>query len=90
MKGFGETAEPVNTTKTRAAGFIRCRRIGIRWDKKWTRDASQPSDGFLLPAGTDPAELAALCSAWETMDEDARHMVRLTAAAVVEGTGSIQ
>lgn len=83
LKGFDDTQQ-ANTSKTAAAAFVRCRRVGIRWEKKWTRDTSQPIDGFLLPAGTDPAEVAALCKTWDEADADARQLLRLTASAVVE------
>jgi hypothetical protein len=81
LKGFGDDSR---VATPRAHGFIRCRRMGMRWEKKWTRDASQPIDGFVLPAGTDPSEIASLCRAWEGMDTDGRHLLRLTAEAVVQ------
>lgn len=82
MKGFGDgvhLAAPV-----RAHGFVRYRHRFGTWEKKWTRDTTQPPDGFVLPAGTSPAEVAALCRTWEGMDADGRHLLRLTASAVVE------
>lgn len=82
MKGFGDDARV--SAPVRAHGFIRCRFRYRTWEKKWTRDATQPADGFVLPAATDPAEVAALCRTWESMDADGRHLLRLTAAAVVE------
>lgn len=88
LKGFDEapaTARPA-TPAPGATGFLRCRRIPGGWEQKWTRDTTQPKDGFLLPAGTDPAEVSALCRAWDSMDADARHLVHLTANAVVEQT----
>ena len=80
LKGYG-AAEPETT---RGAGFIRCRRIGMRWEKKWTRDAAQPTDGFVLPAGVDPAQVDELCRTWEATDAGGRQLVQLTAAAVVQ------
>ena len=69
---------------SRAVGYLRCRRVGMRWEKKWTRQTAQPADGFLLPAGTAPAEVSALCETWESLDADGRHLLQLTAIAVVE------
>lgn len=66
-------------------GFIRCERINRRWQQKWTTDSKQPEHGFLLPAGTEPADVQTLCEAWDSMDEDGRHLLQLTATAVVEG-----
>lgn len=71
-------------SSTPVRGFIRCRFQNRRWQKKWTRDASQPADGFVLPAGTNPSDLEALCRSWEGMDDGARSLVQLTAIAVNE------
>ena len=71
-------------------GFIRCRYVHRRWEMKWTREASQPSDGFTLPAGTARAEVDALCAAWEGMDDDSRHLVRITANVVAQQTTYVQ
>lgn len=82
LKGFEEPAGLRSTPG--AAGFLRCRRVNQRWEKKWTRNTAQPADGFLLPAGTAAAEVDALCKAWESMDDDGRRLLQLTASAVVE------
>ena len=83
LKGFEDVPSGLRTTPG-ASGFLRCRRVNTRWEKKWTRNTAQPADGFLLPAGTAPAEVTALCEAWESMDEDGRRLLQLTASAVVE------
>jgi hypothetical protein len=87
LKGFDETPPPPPAAPTHAAGYLRCRHVHRAWEKKWTRDATQPPDGFVVPAGTPQAEVDALCSTWETSDEDGRRLLQLTAAAVVEGPG---
>lgn len=79
----GESA-PTSTAGVQPLGFIRCRAIYRRWEKKWTRDASHPDDGFTVPAGTPVAEVEALCRAWESMDDDSRELLRLTANVVAE------
>ena len=79
----GESA-PSSTAGVKPLGFLRCRFVHRRWEKKWTRDASQPDDGFTVPAGTGRAEVEALCHAWEDMDDDSRELVRLTANVVAE------
>jgi hypothetical protein len=82
---FHGTPEPFLTQpETRVAGFIRCRFIYRRWEKKWTRDAAQPTDGFTLPATTEWNEVDALCRFWEDMNDDARQLVRVTADAVAQ------
>ena len=84
LKGFDEDRLRAASPAQSAAGFLRCRRIGNTWEKKWTRDTTQPKDGFLLPAGTEPSEVNSLCRTWEELDADGRHLVQLTASAVVE------
>jgi len=84
LKGSGDETHTATQAPAPGQGFLRCRRVGNSWEKKWTRDPVQPKDGFVLPAGTDPAEVAALCRTWETLDDDGRHLLRLTAGAVVE------
>ncbi len=88
LKGF-EGQPGAKPATPHAAGFLRCRRIGMRWEKKWTRNTAQPPDGFLLPAGTAPAEVNALCAAWESMDGDGRRLLQLTASAVVESAVAV-
>lgn len=83
MKGFDEKPAARPATPG-AVGFLRCRRVGMRWEKKWTRNSAQPPDGFLLPAGTTPAEVNALCAAWDSMDDEGRRLLQATASAVVE------
>ncbi|HET8799118.1 MAG TPA: hypothetical protein VFO89_15605, partial [Thermoanaerobaculia bacterium] len=68
----------------RVAAFIRCRRFLHRWDRKWTRDAAQPEDGFTVPATLDERELALLCRMWDGSDEEGRALLRETARASVE------
>ena len=85
LKGFDDTQRASGTASAvSATGFLRCRRIAGGWEKKWTRDTTQPENGFLLPAGTDPSEVTALCDTWDALDADGRHLVQLTANAVVE------
>lgn len=80
----GEEDEQRRASSAHAAGFIRCRYLHRRWEKKWTRESAQPLDGFVLPAGTDPKDVDALCRTWESMDADARCLLQLTAQAVVD------
>jgi hypothetical protein len=67
--------------------FIRCRRRFHRWERKWTRDRSQPDDGFTVPASIDENELSLLCRMWDTADLDEREILRQTARASVESAG---
>jgi hypothetical protein len=60
--------------------FMRCRLRGRSWTKSWTRDQSQPGDGFTVPAKLSDGEVALLCEAYEKMDDDGRALIRATAA----------
>lgn len=82
LKGFNDPLR--SGSMPRAAGFLRCRRVGNSWEKKWTRAPKQPSDGFVLPAGTDASEVDALCRAWMEMDAEGRRLLQRTAEAVVQ------
>jgi hypothetical protein len=64
--------------------FIRCRRRNGGWEKKWTRDSSQPEDGFTVPASIDESELALLCRMWDASDDDSREILRQSAHASVD------
>jgi hypothetical protein len=60
--------------------FMRCRLRGrSHWDKCWTRDATQPSDGFAVPAKLSDGEVNILCEAYEKMDDEGRDLIRATA-----------
>ncbi len=65
--------------------FVRCRRIFARWERKWTRDSSQPEDGFTVPASIEEHDLALLCRMWDSSSDDEREVLRNTARASVEG-----
>lgn len=68
------------------ASYIRCRRRFNRWEQKWTRDASQPDDGFTVPASIDARELNLLCAMWENTDSGGREVLRQTARLSVESS----
>jgi hypothetical protein len=79
----GWTPEPEAPQPRRRGAFVRCRRYGLRWERKWTRDATQPAEGFLLPADIDPQELDRLCATYDSASEEGRRLMRLIADAVV-------
>lgn len=67
------------------SGFLRCRYYAARgWERKWTQDPDQPSNGFTLPANTEPAEVNMLCRTYETSDEEGRALLRIMTDAVVQ------
>jgi hypothetical protein len=67
-----------------SGSFIRCRLQRKWWERKWTNDATQPEDGFLLPSTTTDQEIATLCDTYSRGSDEERHFIRLTAAVVVE------
>lgn len=66
------------------AGFIRCRLIGSRWQKKWTSDPAQPDDGFTVPASLSEIEVAHTCRSYERIDADGRALIRMIAQTILE------
>jgi PilZ domain len=64
--------------------FIRCRLHGIWWERKCTKDTTQPDDGFLLPAESSEADIITLCDSYVAANEDERQLIRLMAGAAVE------
>jgi hypothetical protein len=66
--------------------FIRCRPRHGGWEKKWTRETSQPEDGFTVPATIEESELALLCRMWDASDEEGRDILRQTARASVDSS----
>lgn len=82
LKGFDDPLR--SATLPHAKGFIRCRRVGNSWEKKWTRSRTQPADGFVLPAGMPASDVEALCRAWVGMDAEGRQLLRRTAEAVLD------
>jgi hypothetical protein len=61
--------------------FVRCRYLGGRWLKTWTRLEAQPNDGFTVPAKLSDGEMSLLCEAYEKFDADGRDLIRATAAS---------
>lgn len=59
--------------------FMRCRLLGTRWIKSWTRDGTQPADGFTVPAKLSDGEVEILCQAYGKMDAEGRDLIRTTA-----------
>jgi hypothetical protein len=59
--------------------FLRCRLRGRSWNKFWTRDSTQPDDGFTVPAKLSDGEVATLCETYEKTDDGGRELIRATA-----------
>jgi hypothetical protein len=83
--------DPSQTTSKRIPirrphqGYFRCVLIsGRRWEKRWTRFAHQPEDGFTVLA-TEPGELVdMLCEDYLRCDAATRRLIRLLARVTVE------
>ena len=82
LQGWPPEPQPV-IDRPRQPAYIRCQRFNHRWEKKWTRQASQPENGFVLPATVEPHDVDKLCAAYDNASEDGRALMRLIAAAVI-------
>lgn len=65
-------------------GFIRCRKLGARWERKWTLDPEQPRDGFTILASENKLEIDMLCETWDSGDESAKRFIRDCARMSIE------
>jgi PilZ domain len=83
LHGWGEESASLEEDNP-PAGYIRCRFVSGRWQQTPTRDTATPLDGFIVPAGTAPAEIRSLCRTWESSDAEGRTLVRLITEAVVK------
>lgn len=82
LRGWSDES-PVAKPQVTGA-FIRCRLHGIWWERKCTKETTQPENGFLLPADSSEADIITLCDSYAAAGEDERHMIRLMAGAAVE------
>lgn len=65
-------------------GYIRCRFLNHRWEKKWTREYDEPLEGFTVLA-TEPADqIEKLCQTYSKADPETRRLIRLCALMSVE------
>jgi hypothetical protein len=65
--------------RKRRRGFVSYRLVGGKWWRVSTESPSQPADGFTVPAFEDDEELEALCTTYETADDEGRRLIRLVA-----------
>jgi len=65
--------------RTRTRGYIAYHLKGDSWWRVPTDSSLQPPDGFTVAAYEDEEELAQLCNAYETADEETRRLIRLVA-----------
>ena len=66
-------------------GYTRCTLIANRrWEKKWTRSAEQPPDGFTVLATEPPEHVDQLCDTYLRGSDEERRLIRLLAQASVE------
>lgn len=75
--------ETANEAATRS-GYIRCRFTHQRWEKKWTREYEEPTEGFTVLATEPPDQIEKLCQTYSKADPDTRRLIRLCAQMSVE------
>lgn len=84
LRGWDDEVTPAPVAAPAIASYLRFRLVGARWEVKATTDITQPTDGFLLPAGIDDNDIVKLCADYVRADRDGRQVMRLMAAASVE------
>jgi hypothetical protein len=65
-------------------GYIRCTLVGNHWDKKWTRNADQPENGFTVLASEPADHVDQLCDTYQRSNTEDRLLIKLLAAVSVE------
>lgn len=75
--------ETANEAATRS-GYIRCKFMKHRWEKKWTREYEEPTEGFTVLATEPPDQIEKLCQTYSKADPDTRRLIRLCAQMSVE------
>lgn len=66
-------------------GYICCRlNSGGIWSRKWTRDATQPSEGFTVSVHEASDQVALLCRTYADADRAMRELIRRMAALSLE------
>jgi hypothetical protein len=66
-------------------GYIRCTWINHhRWEKKWTRIASQPEEGFTVLASEPPDHIEQLCETYESAQAEDRRLIQLMARMSID------
>jgi hypothetical protein len=84
LRGWIDPSESNAYISPRTRSYLRCRFVRGRWETKWTHDATQPVDGFVVPETVERSEIASLCKTYERLDDDGRHLVRLLAAETLQ------
>lgn len=87
----GEGVDTSQTTRRRIpiakahAGYIRCTLLsGRQWEKRWTRNAEAPEDGFTVLATEPRDQIDMLCDDYRRTDSETRRLIRLLARITVE------
>jgi hypothetical protein len=65
-------------------GYLRCTLSGRRWEKKWSRKAEQPDEGFTVSASEPADHVEQLCQTYLNGNKDDRRLIRLIAQISVE------
>ena len=65
-------------------GYIRCTLVGQTWNRKWTKTAEQPEDGFTVNASEPAEHIDQLCETYLKGNAEDRKLIRLLAEVSVE------
>jgi hypothetical protein len=64
--------------------YLRCVLVDRTWERKWSRTAEQPAEGFTVSAIETDREVEDLCQAYLRGTEEERNLIRLMARLSVE------
>lgn len=70
---------------TKEQGFVCCRLVRNRWEKKWTLEPQQPDDGFTIRAAEPVDQIEKLCQTYRKTDEQGRDLIRILAKLSIDG-----
>jgi hypothetical protein len=66
-------------------GYVRCTLLANKkWEKKWSRSADQPDDGFTVLASEPDDHVEQLCETYRTGTPEDRRLIQLCARLSVE------
>ncbi len=65
--------------RSRSRGYVSYRIEEGKWSRSSTRSPQQPENGFTVAQYEDDDDLRVLCRAWESGDDEARHLIRMLA-----------
>jgi hypothetical protein len=84
--GQGSGAQLIPASKVAVErGYLRCTFVADRrWDKKWSRSADQPAEGFTVSAAEPADQVDQLCERYSQGGPEERNLIKLLARLSVD------